>query len=215
MHIINPRTRGMPMKVISVWNPKGGQGKSMIAINLAAAAVEIGLKTIVIDRDPEQQTTLLYQNSKFPFEILADYPKNAPDVDLVIVDHMATDREAPLPPVVVIPVIPKRTQFAAYKHALPILEAAGKRIITVVTGGDKRRSDEKNAVTALKRIGAFEIPQSVVFTHADNSLTTVFDPKLNRVYGVNERRNDFAAILSAALQNQMEAPTEKEQDEAA
>ena len=153
------------MKVISVWNPKGGQGKSMISINLAAAAVEIGLKPVVIDRDPEQQTALLYHDSGFQFEILADYPRNAPDVDLVIVDHMATDRDAPLPPVVVVPVIPKRTQFAAYKHALPILEAENKRIITVVTGGDKRRTDEKAAVIALKQMGAFEIVNAGVKSH--------------------------------------------------
>ena len=199
------------MKVISVWNPKGGQGKSMISINLAAAAVEIGLKPVVIDRDPEQGTARLYANSRFAFDILGDYPRNAPDVDLVIVDHMATDRDSPLPPVVVVPVIPKRTQFAAYKNALPILEAENKRVITVVTGGDKRRSDERNAVIALKQSGAFEIPQSVVFTHAENNLTTVFDAKLNRVYGVRERRIDFAAILAAALQNQQQPQTEKEQ----
>jgi len=199
------------MKVISVWNPKGGQGKSMLSINLAAAAVQIGLKPVVIDRDPEQQTALLYHDSGLAFKILADYPRNAPDVDLVIVDHMATDRDPPLPPVVVVPVIPKRTQFAAYKHALPILEAENKRIITVVTGGDKRRTDERAAVIALKQMGAFEIPQSVVFTHAENNLTTVFDPKLNHVYGVRERRSDFTAILAAALQNQQQPQIEKEQ----
>ena len=64
-------------------------------------------------------------------------------------------------------------------------------------------------------MGAFEIPQSVVFTHAENNLTTVFDPKLNRVYGVKERRSDFTAILAAALQNQQQPQIEKEQAHAA
>ena len=44
-----------------------------------------------------------------------------------------------------------------------------------------------------------------------NNLTTVFDAKLNRVYGVKERRIDFAAILAAALQNQQQPQTEREQ----
>jgi len=198
------------MKVISVWNPKGGQGKSMIAINLAAAAVEIGLKPVVIDRDPEQQTALLYHDSGFPFEILGDYPKNAPDVDLVIVDHMATDRDAPLPPVVVMPVLPRRAQHDAYRKALPILQEADKRIITVVTGGDRRRADEKAAVIALKQMGAFEIPANVAFTKAENLLTTIFDARLNSSYQIRERRNDFAAILAAALQNQ-QPQTQKEE----
>ena len=29
-----------PINTVSIWNPKGGQGKSMIAINLVAAAVK-------------------------------------------------------------------------------------------------------------------------------------------------------------------------------
>ena len=87
-----------------------------------------------------------------------------------------------------------------------LLEAENKRVITVVTGGDKRRSDERNAVIALKQSGAFEIPQSVVFTHAENNLTTVFDAKLNRVYGVKERRIDFAAILAAAIRAAARSP---------
>ena len=55
------------MKVVSVWNPKGGQGKSMIAINLAAAAVEIGLKPLVIDTDLQGTSMLFHQAGNLPF----------------------------------------------------------------------------------------------------------------------------------------------------
>jgi chromosome partitioning protein len=41
----------MTFKLVNIWNPKGGQGKSMIAINLAAAAVQMGLKPLVICQD--------------------------------------------------------------------------------------------------------------------------------------------------------------------
>ena len=102
------------MKIASIWNPKGGQGKSMISINLAAAAVEIGLKPIVIDRDEQGTSMLYYQAGNLPFPVLPNYPKNAPDVDLVLVDHMANDRDIPAPPLLVIPVMPKRSQYAAY-----------------------------------------------------------------------------------------------------
>ena len=43
----------MSFKLVNIWNPKGGQGKSMIAVNLAAAAVEIKLKPLVICQDPQ------------------------------------------------------------------------------------------------------------------------------------------------------------------
>ena len=138
------------MKTASVWNPKGGQGKSMVAINLAAAAVDLGLRPVVIDRD-EQGTSMLYhQAGNLPFEVLPDYPRSAPDVDLVLVDHMANDREVPRPPLLVIPVIPRHSQFAAYVEALKQAEDAGKRIITVVMNGDLQREQKCAVVLTLK-----------------------------------------------------------------
>lgn len=195
-------TEGQPVKTVSVWNPKGGQGKSMVAINLAAAAVELGLRPVVIDRD-EQGTSVLYrQAGNLPFDVLPDYPRAAPDVDLVLVDHMANDRDIPRPPLLVMPVIPKRSQYAAYVEALKQAEGAGKRIITVVTNGDRRREAERAVVLALRQRGAFEIRASGIFSRADNDYRTIYDPALNGAYGVRERRNEFAAILAAVLQNQ-------------
>lgn len=191
------------MKVASIWNPKGGQGKSMISINLAAAAVEIGLKPIVIDRDP-QGTCILYQTEggHLPFPVLTEIPEEAPDADLVLIDHMANDREIPRPSLLVIPVMPKRSQYAAYLDALKAAEAANKRIITVVTNGDMRREQERNVVLALRQRGAFCIPSGGVFSRADSDYRTIFDQKMNSAYGVRDRRNEFSAILAAVLQNQ-------------
>lgn len=190
------------MKIVSVWNPKGGQGKSMISINLAAAATEIGLKLVIIDRD-EQGTSMLYHHAgNLPFEVLPNYPKSAPDVDLVIVDHMANDRDMPRPPLLVMPVMPKRSQYAAYVDALNHAENAAKRTITVVTNGDMRREQERTVVLALKQRGAFEVRASGVFSRADNEYRTIFDPALNGAYAVRDRRREVSAILAAVLQNQ-------------
>ena len=190
------------MKIASIWNPKGGQGKSMVSINLAAAAVEIGLKPIVIDRD-EQGTSMLYhQAGNLPFEVLPDFPKASPDVDLVLIDHMANDRDMPRPRLLVMPVMPKRSQYAAYVEALKYAEEADKRIITIVTNGDMRRIQERNVVLALKQRGAFEVRASGVFSRADNEYRTIFDPAMNTAYAIKDRRHEFSAILSAVLQNQ-------------
>ena len=99
------------------------------------------------------------------------------------------------------PVIPKRSQYAAYIDAMNQTKSVGKRIITVVTNGDKSREQERNTILSLKQQGAFEIPASGVFTRADSTYRTIFDPALKNTYGIHDRRRELVAIIYAVLQN--------------
>ena len=190
------------MKAISVWNPKGGQGKSTIALNLAAAAVHQGNSVIVIDRD-EQGTSMLYhQQQRLPFMVLGAYPDDTPNVDLVLIDHMANDRRVPDPATIVMPVVPKRSQYAAYIEALQAAESRGKHIVTVVINGDVRRADERTVTSALKNEGALEIRASGVFGRADSEYRSIFDPRLNGAYGIKDRRNEFIKLFSVVMDTQ-------------
>ena len=83
------------IKLISIWNPKGGQGKSMLAINIAAASVELGLKPLVVCQDPQGTSMLYFKFGNLPFDVLDSVPNNRPDADIVIFDHQASDWEVP------------------------------------------------------------------------------------------------------------------------
>lgn len=195
------------MKPISVWNPKGGQGKSMISINLAAAAVELGLRNpLVICQDPQGTSTLFHRAGNLPFEVISSIPKAKPDSDLVIIDHQASDWDLPPFPTVLMPVKPERSQYATYIDAYKRVEKVGKKIITVVTDGNMSRAAEKRTVLALRQRGAYEIRSSGVFAKAADNYLTIFHPSLNGEYKVDERRREFEAVLAAVLGNVSEKP---------
>lgn len=187
------------IKLISIWNPKGGQGKSMLAINLAAASIELGLKPLLVCQDPQGTAMLYSKEGKLPFEVVDTVPSSRPDVDIVLFDHQASDWEVPINHILVMPLKPARDQYATYIDAYRRAEILGKRIITVVTNGQGHRTGEKETTEYLKDMGAFVIPSSGVFSRAASEYLTIFDPKMNKAYKIRERRMEISKILGAIL----------------
>ena len=189
------------MKLISIWNPKGGQGKSALAINLAAAAVKSGLTPLLVCQD-QQGTSMLYSNAgRLPFKVVDTIPDTRPDADLVLFDHQASDWEVPRNHLLLMPLKPARDQYATYIDAYKRAEALGKCIITVVMDGTEHRTSEKETTSYLKKKGAFVIPSSGVFSRAASEYLTIFDTKLDKAYKVKERRREIIEILKAIMES--------------
>ncbi len=184
---------------INIWNPKGGQGKSMLSINLAAAAVHAGLKPIVICQDPQGTSCMLHAGGKLPFNVISNIPKTRPNADLVIIDHQASDWTLPKGQLILMPVKPARTQYKTYVDAKKLAEQSNKQIITVVTDAQHHRADENATAKILAEKGALQIPSSGVFSRADAQLTTIFDKCMDKAYKIRQRRAEFLKILDAIV----------------
>lgn len=189
------------MKLISFWNPKGGQGKSTLSINIAGAAVDIGLSVLLVDRDMQGTASIFHEDGHLPFEVVHNLPKENPNVDLIIMDHMASDEEMPISPLLVIPFLPKRSQFKHYTLNSRKAELAGKRIISVVTNTDSRNKVQRQLVNASRKLGVFEVKAGAAFDHADAEYRTIFDKKFNSSSNVDRSRNEMKNLLSSILQN--------------
>jgi len=193
------------IKLVSIWNPKGGQGKSMLAINLAAAAVEMGIKPLVICQDQQGTSINYYKAGNLPFEVVGEIPQSRPDADIVFFDHQASDWEVPNNNLLLMPLKPARDQFATYIDAYKRASAKGKEIITVVTDGQAHRQSEKTTSEYLRAEGAFVIPSSGVFSRASEDYRTIYDPALNKAYKIGERRREISKILGAILLDQSDS----------
>lgn len=188
----------------------------MLAINLSACAVEMGLTPKIICQDRQGTSILHHRAGNLPFEVLEDTPNKAPDADIVFFDHPASDWEVPQAKTLVMPVKPSRDQYATFADARKLAIAAGKDIIIVVTDPHMHRADEKATTEHLrKQEGAFVIPSSGVFSRAASEYRTIFDPALNKAYKVSQRRQEMRHILGRLLMQETTTDLRREKDDVA
>ncbi|WP_010304023.1 ParA family protein [Candidatus Odyssella thessalonicensis] len=157
------------MKVLTIANRKGGAGKSTCAAHLAVEAVKLGIKTILIDMDPQKTLEGWWQkrSEENPYLIEA----SAPDLenvieklrnnnfDLCIID---TPGDASInalsgmkvADLIVIPSKPTAPDLTAIGRTISMVEESKISYVFVITQGIIRAKATLQAASVLSQFGA-------------------------------------------------------------
>lgn len=190
------------MKHIGIWHPKGGVGKTMLALNFAAALHLTGKQVALVDLDPQHSAKWISEIAgAFPFEVFAGYPDNQPDVDFLVTDHPPRLEETPLGGVIVAPVRPVAHEIAAYMAAVRALSVEqGHELRPVVNFFDTRRPEHiGNLELFPELLAAPRIRNRSVFERAINRGVSIFDPSIDNLSGIRAARSEIRAALGAVL----------------
>lgn len=142
------------MFLISVWNRKGGVGKTNTAIQMAGMFANKGKKVNLIDLDPQGGAMLFAElttqaGRELPFEISRKPNK---DCEIFIFDHSpGVDLGGKLAPMVVVPTILDASSYSATLKSIQELEAEDKDYILLPNRVEMAVREQAELLEALEQ----------------------------------------------------------------
>ncbi|MCP4050354.1 MAG: ParA family protein [bacterium] len=175
------------MKIAGLWSPKGGVGKTTLALNMAGSLIfnDSTLNVYIYDADPQGSTISLMELSSFPFKCIAGIPnkQNIPaDADYIIVDYPPKFEAMPKPRRLVVSFQPSLIDTLAVSQGVDALNInEGERDITLVPYRVKKKGVlTRQAIDFVKEYGQEKIPVVLdreVYKQSFSEGKTVFQAK--------------------------------------
>jgi len=184
------------MRVISVISQKGGAGKTTIAVHIAVAAMVAGVRTAVIDLDPQTSARRWGDKRDRDPEVISDHAERLSQLlaaagqngaDLVVIDtapnaDRATLIAARAAELILIPCRPAAFDLDAIEATRELADIARKVPYIVLSAAPVRSNLVGEARQGLTAKGALVAPvvlhNRVAFSHAviDGRTATEYEP---------------------------------------
>lgn len=155
------------MSVISIFNQKGGSGKTMLSVHLAVAAYLQGFKVLILDLDEQRSASNWYRvRGTVPGPVVAPVAvalldkaltaARAGDFDLILIDcppavSPATAKMIGAADLVVIPITPEPFDLAALPATLVLVGA--KRYAFVLSNCPQKAPEIEETRSKLLKMG--------------------------------------------------------------
>ena len=182
------------MRRVAFWSPKGGVGKTTLALNFAAAAYYAGNRVILCDLDPQQSAVDVFSENKLPFTVVMGMPQVMPNVDFLICDYAPSLDKVPVEETIILPMRASILDLKAVSRTSRLVR--DKRIIKCVNAVDTRRHDERMLAMKLYADGAHLIKDRSIYVRSLTSGETVFQ---KNVYGARDAKMEINRLLERVL----------------
>jgi cellulose biosynthesis protein BcsQ len=195
------------MKIVCVWSPKGGVGKSTLTAHIAdCLAIEHDKKVVVYDADPQRTFFHTWQAGSFSFEAIETMPDSPPECDYFIVDYpptiMLSKTQKDLisaSDFLIVPVRASRLDLDSAKAVKEIVPNHGKQI-NVLSCYDKRISDQQEVRQHLAA-NHLLVSYLSIYARTMNDFKTIYTRGTDCLHGTSRARAEIKNIVNKLLNN--------------
>lgn len=188
-------------KLISVWSPKGGTGKTTLSLHLADALQKLENKVLVYDSDNQKSLTEVYNHSDdLNFDVVSSSPKSVDGYDYLIVDFppsvegLTREHKAILEKSdhVVSPVRASRLDLMSFKSVKS--QVTKGKLISVLNAYDKRIKDQVEVHDEIAR-DFVTISYSSIYSRTINMCKTIFSDSIKNLYGIKKAQKEIQYLV--------------------
>lgn len=188
-------------KLISVWSPKGGTGKTTLSLHLADALFRLGRKVLVYDSDNQKSLAEVYNHADdLGFDVVSSSPSSIDGYDYLIVDFppsvdgLTREHKAILEKSdkVVSPVRASRLDLMSFKSVKS--QVPEEKLISVLNAYDKRIKDQ---VEVHDEIAAdfVKLSYSSIYSRTINMCKTIFSDDVSKLYGIKKAQKEMQMLV--------------------